>query len=300
MNETDIGKIDLNLLKALKVLLDERHVGRSADRMNISQSAMSHTLARLRTAFNDPLFIRKSTGLEPTKRAIELGSSLGELLTDISRLFSTQTFEPASINTHFRIQTHDFVASDILAPKLSHIQSLAPNITFDLKIINQDCYTKVNKGETDLIVGAGLSAPQNFIQREVTQEPIVCLLDKKNPALKNWGIDTLFEYPHIKLSLLSEKDDPVSKYANKNGLPKRIISFYTASLQMQPALIAGTQNIAFLPERFAKHAAKALSLKIMPCPIEIPPVSIKGLWHHRSQSDSAHKWIRDIIISQLP
>ena len=300
MNEIDIAKIDLNLLKALKVLLDEQHVGRSAARMNVSQSAMSHTLSRLRTTFNDPLFIRKSTGLEPTKRAIELDTDLTELLAEISQFFSTQELDPSNISTHFRIQTHDFIASELLPSKLDYIKSIAPKIKFELQLIHDEYYDAASRGDIDLIIGAGLSAPNNFMQRKMQAEKVVCLLDRKNPVLKNWKANTIFKCPHIKLSLLPEKEDPVSKFGQTHNLPKRNYSFYTDSLQMQPPLISGTQNIAFLPEIFAIQASKYHKLKVMDCPFELPPIVIKGLWHHRNQHDPAHQWIRNIIISPLP
>ena len=99
----NINNVDLNLLKSLQALLAERHVGKAAVSMNISQSAMSHTLARLRITFDDPLFVRTSKGLEPTARALEISEKLSSVLIDINHLFDSEAFNPSKF-----FFTHDF------------------------------------------------------------------------------------------------------------------------------------------------------------------------------------------------
>lgn len=299
MNSINIDKVDLNLLKSLKALLSERHVGRAAQKMNVTQSAMSHTLSRLRDAFDDPLFTRTSKGLEPTPRALALSSRLSLVLGEINSLFAPLEFKPEQLSLTFRIQTHDFIVSSYLANVIKEIRTIAPNLVFDLQSIKGQCYEQLDQGECDLIIGSGLKAKPKFMQQRMIDEQLVCLLDRSHPVMNNWHAESLFRYPHVKLSLLDEKADPVTAYAIDNGLPPRKIGMYTESLQTQPALLLSSQLIAFLPKSLAEQSAAHYGLTVKPCPFELPKLVIKGIWHERSQQEPAHQWIRNMLLKHF-
>lgn len=291
MSNIDIARVDLNLLKALKALLDEKHVGRAAESMHVSQSAMSHTLSRLRDTFNDPLFIRTSKGIEPTSRAIEISDSLGFILSEISNLMLPKQVDPGAIKTRFRIQTHDYIATEILPKRLASIQRQAPNIVFELLTYNAHSYEQLEKGEVDLIIGAGHAANPKYMQRKILIDELVCLMSAEHPAKNSWNVDSLFRYPHVRLSLLPEKNDPVHMYAKRHGI-KRNMSILTDSLHMQPAMVENTDAIAFVPKTLANASCKALNLIVKDAPFEMKDIAIKEIWHPRHQSDLVHSWIR--------
>lgn len=295
----NINNVDLNLLKSLQALLAEKHVGNAARLMSISQSAMSHTLSRLRITFDDPLFVRTSKGLEPTARALEISDKLNAVLTEINHLFDSKEFNPINVRTKFRIQTHDFISSAHLPILFAEIRSKAPGIIFDIQMITESSYSQLDNGETDLIVSAGLQANSRFIQRRLCAEELVCLLDKNHPALKQWGVDALYQYPHIKLSVLDERDDPISRYSKKHSLGPRFIGMTTQSLQLQPHIIAGTELIACVPKSVADIGVKLFDLTIKPIPFEIPSLPIKAIWHERSQHNPTHQWIRNTLAESL-
>ena len=295
----NINNVDLNLLKSLQALLAERHVGKAAVSMNISQSAMSHTLARLRLTFDDPLFVRTSKGLEPTARALEISEKLSSVLIDINHLFDSEAFNPSNIHSRFRIQRHDFISSAHLPALFTEIRSKAPGVIFDIQMMTESSYSQLDHGETDLIISAGLQAKSRFMQRGLVEEELVCLLDENHPALEHWGIDTLYQYPHIKLSILDERDDPISRYAKKHSVGPRIIGMTTQSLQLQPHIIAGTELIAFVPKSVANIGVKLFDLTIKPIPFEVPSLPIKAIWHERSQHNSVHQWIRNTLAESL-
>lgn len=282
MNENNITKIDLNLLKSLRALLEENHVGRAAEKMNVSQSAMSHTLTRLRKVFDDPLFVRTAKGLEPTDRALELDGKL-----------------------RFRIQTHDFLVAAYLSDAFRTINKLAPDIVFDIQTLDNNGYQKLDNGELDMIIGTGLQAKPKLRQKRLAEEKLVCLLDKHHPALNNWNSASVFQSPHIKSSLIPERDDPVSQYANtevgstkdseNRKVPRRNIGFYTETLSQQLPLISGTEFIGFLPESLAGQGEQFYGLAIKPSPFPLPDIMIRSIWHERHQNHPVHKWIRDKI-----
>lgn len=293
MSDFDIEKADLNLLKSLRALLSERHVGRAAKRMHVSQSAMSHTLARLRDTFGDPLFVRTATGLEPTARALALSSKLSTILDEIGSLLAPESFEPARIKTRFRLQTHSFVIASYLAPFFHKMHQLAPNLTFETHGISEFSYQQLDKGSVDLIVAAGLQAPSRFMQRRIVEEDRVCLMDKKHPARKTWGQEVFLQYPHVKNTLLDDKEDPIAVGLRDLNLPARQIGFYTDDMLAQAVVLKDSELIATLPRSLAEIGKKQYGHVILPCPVETPNVVIKAIWHERSQNDQTHQWLRE-------
>lgn len=288
----DIHHIDLNLLKSLQALITERHVGRAAKRMNVTQSAMSHTLARLRRLFDDPLFVKNGRQLALTSRTKELSDRLNLLLTEAAALVAPAEISLETVEAIIRIHTHNFVATGFLAPALKRIRKRAPKLVFDVQSYSEQSNQQLDAGETDFIIGAGLHANPKFLQKLLAAENLICLLDKDHPALASWTPETLFEYPHIQLGLVAEKDDPVHTYGQTHGLPARKIGLITGSIHMQPSFLEGTQLIAFLPEVLAKQAAQNGKLVARACPFDLPEIKIRAIWHERDQKSPLHKWIR--------
>lgn len=292
MNNIDLNRLDLNLLKAFQVLLAEQNVGRAAAKMNVSQSAMSHTLGRLRKAFGDELFVRTANGMAPNARALKLGEKITPLLQDIASLLEPDEFAPTAIKSRFRIQTHDYIAASYLPELLAPIRRKAPGVIFEFQNISPSCYEMLQQGKSDLIIGAGLNAGKHFEKALFVEDELCCLLDKKHPALKQWTAERVFDYPHIKMTLLQEYQDPVSIYCKQHLQRVRNIGMYTEALHLQPAFLPGTELIAFVPRNLAVQTAKHYRLQIMACPFDLPKLSVRGIWHERHNRDPASSWIR--------
>jgi DNA-binding transcriptional LysR family regulator len=293
MNDFDINKVDLNLLKSLQALLSERHVGRAAKRMHISQSAMSHTLARLRDTFGDPLFVRTAKGLDPTARALGLSNKLSTVLDDIGSLLVQELFDPAKVKTRFRLHTHSFIVSIYLASFFHKMHQLAPNLIFETHSLSEFSYQQLDNGTVDLIVAAGFQAPSRFMQRRIIEEDRACLVSKKHPAIKKWGQKTFLEYPHIKNTLIDDKHDPIAEGLRKQKLPSREIGFYTDDMLAQCVVLKDSELIATIPRSLAEFGRKHHGHVILPCPIKTHSVLINAIWHERSQKNQLHQWLRN-------
>lgn len=300
MNNIDIDKVDLNLLKSLRALISEQHVGNAAKRMHVSQSAMSHTLARLRETFDDPLFIRTSRGLEPTARAVSISSQLSSVLDEISVLLTPENVKPEHIKTRFRLQTHSFVIAGYLAPFFDQMHKLAPGLIFEAHGISEFSFQQLDKGRIDLMISA---APQvNYLRLKkvkIIEEERVCLVDKHHPGIDNWGTETYLSFPHFKNMLLDDKVDPVSTRLHQLNLPARKIGFYTDNLLTQAAALKQSELIATLPRSLAEFARQQYGHVILPCPITFPKVIINAVWHERNDKNRIHVWLRDQLVSIL-
>ena len=296
MNEINIAKLDLNLLKSLNALVNERHVGRAADVMNVSQSAMSHSLARLRRVFNDKLFIRTSKGIEPTQRTLQLIGPLNTVLAGIDKLLIPKAFDLQKAEVKLTIQTHDFILSTFFPELINRVRKSAPNMTLDIGYINSTSYRDLDQGTVDFLIGSGLKATPKLLQRKLTEEPIVCVMDSNHPLVDSLDETTVFDYPHIKFKLLSERDDPVSAYAASKDDLCRKVRLNTESLGIQIHQIAGTDLIAFLPLSIAKQGALQYGLHIEASPFDLVDVPVLAIWHERQQNNPLHQWFREQLV----
>lgn len=202
-----------------------------------------------------------------------------------------------TIKTRFRIQTHAYIAATYLPALIAGIRSLSPSIVFDLQSITSTSDEHMEKGDTDLIVGAGLKANQQFRQAVFAEDQLCCLVDNRHLELEEWTPANVFNYAHIKMTLLEDHNDPVTIYILRNDLAERQVGLYTETLHMQPSFLADTNLIAFIPLMLARQAAKTNSnLRIMSCPFELPALQVKAIWHKRSENDAIHSWIRSRLL----
>jgi len=295
MNDIDISSLDLNLLKALRFLLEEKSVSRAAKRMHVSQSAMSHTLSRLREAFADPLFVRVSRGLEPTERAVELYPSVCEILEQIGSLLQPIEFSPELWNGRLVIHTHDFIVSGYLAKRLANLYRAAPNLNVELAELNDESYQQLEVGKVDLILAAGLGVSPHHRQRHLFDDEIVCICDAGHPLCELSPAEVFFDFPHVQLKMLENIGDPISSYARKNGL-NRIINIQTDTLNIQPGLLQNTQLLAFVPKVLADQVCITGTLRFLRLPFDSEPITVRGFWHDRHQNDAAMMWFRNLIL----
>lgn len=294
MNEIDISRLDLNLLKALRYLLEERNVSRAAERMYVSQSAMSHTLKRLRENFNDPLLVRVSRHLEPTDKALALYQPLCQILDSIGELLQQPEFDPRQWQREITIHTHEFVIEHYLAARLHGLHKQAPGLSFRINRLTDNSYQLLESGELDFILAAGMGATSHSRQRVCYHDPIVCLMDHHHPLAEKLTEQSLFDYSHVALSLLTPGQDPVEHYAKQKHLIRHI-AIYSDDLGSLPALVNGTEFIACVPQSLAEKASAIYGLVWQPAPISLPDIEVKLLWHERHQSDERFSWLRGEI-----
>ena len=122
---------------------------------------------------------------------------------------------------------------------------------------------------------------------------LVCLVDKKHPARRNWTLESFLQYPHLRNTLVDDKDDPVAAALRKNKLPARQIGFYADDMLAQAIVLKDSELIATLPRSLAQTGRKQYGHVILPCPVDVANVIIKAIWHERSQNDQTHSWLRE-------
>ncbi len=294
MNEVDLRRIDLNLLVALEVLLDERHVTNSANRLNLSQPAMSRTLARLRDTFGDQLLVRVTNGYELTARAEGLISPLDETLVQVRRTFSKPDFDPATATGEFKICTLGYGEVVVIPTLMDIITNEAPNI--EIVIVHRSIYSaeeNLDEG-ADIVFGAMLpDCPKYCVIQQLFEDRFVCVMRKGHPLTKTeLTLDKYLEYPHSIIHTGERPGSHVDSLLEEHGHVRRIVKrspHWTSSMMS----LANTDLLQTVPERLAKSVTFTGGLTIRDLPFELGPLKLAQMWHARSNNDPRHKWFRD-------
>lgn len=178
---------------------------------------------------------------------------------------------------------------------MQRVRQEAPGLTIELGSYAANSLERLIEGTVDLVIAAGLQANPGLLQRLLVTEPLVCLVDATHTALQNWTAEEVLGAPHVTSTLVSPEHDPVAAHIRAVGAPPRRIGMVTQSLQMQPAMLRGTDMIAFLPKSLAVRAVQDGTLAWRPCPFELPPVQIHMFWSERLKAAPRHRWVRALL-----
>jgi len=304
----NIAKVDLNLLVYLDVLLREGSVTRAANQLSITQPAMSNGLKRLRDLFKDPLLVRTSEGMTPTKRALELQPVIRDLLSKLESSIQPETdFAPATSARTFRIMTSDYAESTLLLELVGRLGKLAPNITLDLITPSDVTFHDVEQGKVDMAINRFDELPLSFHQKVIWYDSFSCVLAASHPlADLKWDLDSYLSAQHIWVSKTGfgvgvgidpnevQKLGWVDAELTKLGKQRAIRVFtrhYHAALQ-----IAKTQNlVATLPSKAARLFKDDPTVIVKEPPFDIPPIALKMAWSALLHHDAGHIWLRRLI-----
>lgn len=291
--------IDLNLLVVFDAVMAELNVTRAADKLSMTQPAVSKALNRLRRAFNDDLFIKIPSGVKPTPKAIEIWTPVRNGLADIRQVTQPSVFEPATSSTTFTIALNDYIASLFSVPLVQQLSKEAPHI--NLRFIpstNIDAPDLLEQSEIDLAIGA-LSASKPRLQTQTLfTDHYVCGMRKRHPlAKRKLTLDQFVRADHLLITLTGEPTGFVDRILREQGLQRRI-ALTVNQFALAPAILADSNLIAAINYRSVKHSPFAKSLHLVELPLDHDPIHVRMMWHDRKQRDAAHGWLR-LLISEV-
>ncbi|MGH1428017.1 MAG: LysR family transcriptional regulator [Arenicella sp.] len=297
-------RYDLNLLKAFDALYKEQNVTRAAERINISQPAMSAVLTRLRDLFHDPLFIRDKFGMSPTEKAKSIHPTIEKALDDIdSIVLSEQVLDLSKEKRTFEIAANDYFQVVILPALMTRIRENAPFLKVITRPYLQDlAESGIMAGQTDLAFGRVHEPPNNLVVRQVMSENIACLAWKNNTKINEQLTLALFEeLQHVIVKPLGKLKTGIFRTLKEQHI-KRDIACSVLNFHGLPSLIEGTDYIALLPRHLCLEFTKNSQLTMYELPEEIKGfqdfnnIPFHLAWHRRYQKDPAHQWLRQQII----
>lgn len=304
----DLHRIDLNLLVALDALARERNVTKAAARAGVSQSAMSHTLRRLRELFDDPLLVRGRGGMVLTPRAEALAVPLRSGLVSLARtLAEPPAFEPERASRTFRIVSPDLFDALVLPTLLRRLGREAPSVDLAVVPMSKRLSDSLETGEVDLAIYPVLLDPQPFEldtqvdaelqRRTLFRDSFRCFVRNDHPALAGRRKLTLTAYTrlnHVLVSPGGEGPGVVDRVLEARGLQRRIalrVPQFATALEV----VAQSDLVLTAPSSLSRCSTGS-SLASRPAPVDIPEHAITMIWHPRFTEDPAQRWLREFMI----
>jgi DNA-binding transcriptional LysR family regulator len=303
LNEIDLSRADLNLLTLFEVVLRERHVGRAAARLNLSPSAVSHGLKRLRLLLNDPLFLRTPKGVVPTARATQLAGPVAEVLARVrSVISSAEAFDPAKSSRRFIIAAPDGVAAVILQPLLAILKRSAPNIDVGLRQLLppqggrstetawEPALDALEAGDMDVAIAPLDAVPARFVARVLFEEDFVVVARAKHPFVAKPTLEQFCRMRHLVVSLTGDAHGFVDTALEKQGLSRRV-TLTVPDFSNGLAIVAESDLIAAMPRRFvAMHAAR-FGVVSREVPLRLRKYAMRAVATRAAMMDAGLAWL---------
>ena len=291
MNMNLLRDCDLNLLVSFEALIEERSITRAGRRLSLTQPAMSRVFDRLQQMFGDELLVRTARGYEPTHRALDVYGELKQVLPRIENLLRQDEFKASEASGVFRIAATDYAALVVLPGLTRVLAKTASKIRLEVSPLdNTDVLEKLNANTLDLAFRA-TEAPQPFHSEPVFDDKIVCLVRRGHPLSE--GRVTLNGYLQWKHVAGGGMPGVVQRDLDRIGV-KPDVQLRVPFPVLGP-VIERTDMIATVPYRMAKRIAASSKTQIVAAPKEFQRFSYLQIWHPRYESDSVHKWLRQLI-----
>lgn len=290
--------LDLNLLVVLDALFAEKNITWTGERIHLSQSGTSGALARLREFFNDDLLVQLANKkMVLTPFAEDLAQPVRDILLQIERVINkVPSFDPKISTRKLRLMMSDYVACVLMPRVLPRAQQLAPGITFELLSNAEHPVEFLERGEVDLLIMPFDYAPKQHPFEELFQDQYVCMLWRDNPDIA--GQITLEDYRnlgHVIVRLGKQQMHVFDEwFLERMGFQRRI-EVVSMTFDLLPHLVVGTTRIATVPLRLARRCAAQFPIKLLPTPMEIPPLREVVQWHAYRGTDAVLIWFRDML-----
>jgi DNA-binding transcriptional LysR family regulator len=298
----DLRKFDLNLLLVLDALLRDRSVTLAAQRLGISQPTVSAALNRLRTVFQDELFVKTSRGVEPTQLARELENVVGEILETIhSGVLNRTTFQPETTERTFVVIAGELGQSVFVDRVLLKFMQAAPRAR--IRFIFPDANERVaalEDGRADLAMGYFPQfARANLFQQLLYSRPLVCVARTGHPALSDGALTTekFVKLDHVVVAMLSNLNEVVESELRRQGITRRV-AVELGHASGAGYLLANSDLIAVVPELLAAIYCRSGDLQKWPVPLFLPRYDVKQYWHRTVNKDPAVCWLRNLLAAE--
>jgi LysR family nod box-dependent transcriptional activator len=294
----DLHLFDLNLLVALDALLTERHVTRAGNRLNLSQSAMSGALARLRHTFGDDLLVPVGRQMVLTPIAEGLVGPVRDILLQIrGTLGSKPQFDPATATRHLSLAVSDYVIEILIADVLRQARIEAPHITFELRSVGPRAMEDLESGELDFLISPAAYVSTTQPTEVLFEDTYTCVVWSGNravgPALT---VDEYLGLGHVVVNVAG--GEPPSNYDEqflRRSNLKRRVEISVPAFSLAPQLVIGTGRVTTITTRLAAKYATAMPLRLIELPMAMPPMVEVLQWHKVHEYDPAHHWFRGLL-----
>lgn len=307
LHQIDLSRTDLNLLVLFETVMGERHVGRAAERLNLSPSAVSHGLSRLRALLNDPLFIKNPRGLTPTDRAIALEAPIAETLARVRSVVATSApFDPRTSTRSFTIGAPDGVSAVFLGPLMARLRRETPGVDVRVRQLLprqgetgseaawRDAFTELDARAMDLAVMPIDAAPPRFAMRLLFNEEFVIAGRAGNAFFKKPNLPAFCAASHLVVSSSGDPKGFVDAVLAERGLERRV-ALTAPNFMLALALLTETDLIAAIPKRFFELHGKRFKLEGAKPPLPFPRFALNMVAPKPAMQDAGLTWLVETL-----
>ncbi|MDC7684803.1 LysR substrate-binding domain-containing protein [Asticcacaulis sp. BYS171W] len=290
-------RYDLNLLPVFVTLMEERSVTRAAERLGITQPALSNALTRLRTMIKDQLFVRERYGMQPTPMAQELAPVIAAALARIDDvILGQQAFDPTQAERLFTVAPNGYVEF-VLAPAIvARLRERAPGIRLRLTPFGNDLSeTGVISGTTAMVLGRMVDPPDNLVVQHLMDDGLACVVRADHPEVGDTLTREQYErMRHVNVLPPGRLRAGLFQALERQGLKREVAVSVTHFLAI-PEMIAVTDYCATLPRLICRQLRHDPRLKVLDAPVDLGTFPVEMAWHVRYRHDPAHRWLRSLI-----
>jgi len=292
LNEIDLSRADLNLLVLFETVLDERHVGRAAGRLNLSASAVSHGLGRLRRMLNDPLFLKHPKGVVPTARAMELAPAIADILACVrSVVASAQRFDPATSRRRFVLGAPDGVSTVVLTPLIAELGRVAPGVDLSIRpTMPQTALADLDGREIDIAIQPLEDPPPRFVSARLYDEEFVIAMREGHRLACGLTLQNYAAASHLLVSLTGDPWGNVDTDLKAQNLARRV-ALTVPNFLSALAAVAETDLLAAVPRRLADIYAARLGVTLVEAPLPFGRSQIRAIATRSAMADPGVAWL---------
>jgi DNA-binding transcriptional LysR family regulator len=317
LNNMHLRKFDLNLLVVFDVIMKERSIVGASERLSLSQSAVSHSLGRMRKLVGDELFVRDTEGMRPTARALELAVPVQQALARIEAALGSEEFVAERAARTFVIAASDYSCTLIVPRLIGRMAKIAPDIDLYILPANRlDVIRQLDDGRIDLAIAWFAAVPERFGRAKLVDENDVFLVRKGHPLTTGEPtVAGVLGYPHVVVDYMGNAERLTDGFFLERGALRRVtidrsvieatrrfgehgrIAVKVPAFGSVPPIIARTDMIACVPRRLAAELSAIHGLVPLEPPYDTPPVTVEVVWHQRMQPDPGVTWLRQEVES---
>lgn len=290
-------RYDLNLLPVFVALMEERNVTRAAERLGITQPALSNALGRLREMMRDPLFVRERYGMQPTQMAEDVAPAIAAALAALDQVvLGQQAFDPAKAERLFTIAPNSFVEFVLAPAVVARLREIAPGIRLRLTPYGSDlAETGVVSGTTAMVLGRVVDPPDSLVVQHLLDESLTCVVRADHPQVRDRITRAQYErLKHVNMLPPGRLRAGLFQALERRHLKREVAVSVTHFLAV-PEMVAVTDYCATLPTLICRRLAHDPRLKFLPAPVDLGTFPVHMAWHVRYRHDPAHRWLRTLI-----
>lgn len=291
-----LHSLDSNLIFPLRALLQQRNVTRAAKGIGLSQSSMSHALARLREHFGDPLLVQHGRNMVLTELARSLIQPTDEAFIGLERVFlHRERFDPATSERVFKLATTDNIEFYLLPKLLGILAKEAPGIRLHVQPLSPDWIGQLQSGEVDLKLGRKYRLQPGLHSQDLLTERFTCVVAHEHPAApRRLTLDEYAALRHLDIEPNPGAPAKLDAQLARHGLTRRV-ALVIPHFMVAPFIVVASDLALTASERLLTPFISTLPLRALTLPVKLDSYTLTQVWAERAQADTGHRWLRDAV-----